>query len=74
MPLYKVDLLEVGVELELVDGGLDGCLIKELAQLVGREVGDSNVSDFAGAQELFHGKPGLRWSASAEPLSSSPIE
>ena len=71
MPLYKVDLLEVGVELELVDGRLDDCLFEELVQLVGREIGDSNVSDFTSAQEFFHGEPGLQRSASAE--LSTPI-
>ena len=30
MPLDEGGLLEVGVEFELVDGGLDGCLGDEL--------------------------------------------
>ena len=65
MPLYKVDLLEVGMELELVDRGFDGSLIDELFQLMRGEVGDADVADFASVEELLHREPGLRWSASA---------
>ena len=59
MPLHKVDLLEVGVKLELVDSGLHGGLIKELFQLMRGEVGDANMADFAGVEQLFHSEPGL---------------
>lgn len=65
VPLYEVDLLEVGVELELVDSGLDGGLIEELFQLMRGEVRDADMADFAGFEELLHREPGLRWSASA---------
>lgn len=47
------------MELKLVDSGLDGGLIEELFQLVRGEVGDANVADFAGIEELFHSEPGL---------------
>ena len=53
------------MELELVNGGLDACLFEELVQLMGREIRDSNVSDFTGGQEHFHAEPGLQRSASA---------
>ena len=53
------------MELELVDGGLNGRLFEELVQLVRREVGDSDVSDFAGVKKLFHGHPGLHELVSA---------
>ena len=60
VPLYEVDLLEIGMELELVNSGLDGGLTEELFQLMRREVGDANMANFASAEEPFHGEPGLR--------------
>ena len=48
------------MELELVNSGLDGGLMEELFQLMRREVGDANVANFAGVEELLHGEPGLR--------------
>ena len=42
-----------------MDGWFDGRLVEELVQLVGREVGDAYVSDFAGIEKLLHGEPSL---------------
>ena len=59
VPLDEVGLLEVGVQFELVDGGLDGRLGDELVELMRGEVGDADVAHFACREQLFHTKPGL---------------
>ena len=59
MPLHEIDLWKIRVKLELVDGWFYGGLVEQLVQLVGREVGDAYVSDFAGIEELLHGEPSL---------------
>ena len=60
VPLYEIDLLEIGMELELVNGGLDGGLMEELFQLMRGEVGNANVANFAGVEKPLHAEPGLR--------------
>ena len=60
VPLYEIGLLEIGMELELVNSGFDRGLMEELFQLVRGEVGNANVANFAGVEELLHGEPGLR--------------
>ena len=57
--LYPIVLLQVRVELELVEGGLDGRAADEVSQLVWIEVRDANVADFAGSEKLLHGVPCL---------------
>ena len=60
VPLYKVELLEIGMQLELVNSGLDGGLMEELFQLMRGEVGNANVANFASGEKPLHGEPGLR--------------
>ena len=59
MPLYPVGLLEVRVQFHLVGCGLGGGFADQLVHLVGGEVRDTDVADFIGLEEFFHGVPGL---------------
>lgn len=59
VPLYPTNLLQVGMELELMGVGLDGRWCDEVLQLFWAEVGDANFTDFACGKERFHGVPCL---------------
>ena len=60
MPIYPVGLWEVGVAFELMDRGLYGGVLNELAELSRREVGDTNVAYFVSHVHFLHPMPGLR--------------
>ena len=59
VPLYPINLLQVGMEFELMGVGLDGRSCDEVLQLFWAEVGDANFTDFACDKERFHSVPCL---------------
>ena len=50
---------------ELVDCRFDGGATDQVFELLGVEIGDTDVKDFAGHEELFHGVPCLEDTLSA---------
>ncbi len=56
LEVEDVALLEVGVDLQLVDGRDDGRGVEQCAQVVDQEVADADGTDTAVSQELFPGR------------------
>ena len=52
-------LAEVGMHLDLKDGGFDSRVGKDIADEAGGEIGDSDLFGESGIDEFFHGTPGV---------------